>query len=135
MAIKRWMAAAAVLMTALIGCGGKVIVDGLPAGQGGAGVGGHGTGGSGQGNGGASCMDPPDPSTLKNCGGNAATTGSGPIMCISDLCDSSNNKFESSCQGSVCHCLVNGEEKCTCVLNEPGTFCSGTNLPCCPWEK
>ena len=47
MTIKRWMMGAAALVLSVVGCGGKVLVDGVSAGEGGAG--GLGTSSSGSG--------------------------------------------------------------------------------------
>jgi hypothetical protein len=131
MTSRRWMAAA-VLVAALMGCGGKVIVDGHAAGEGGAGGQSSSSSSSGQGGSGTTCSNPPNPATLVSCS-SAVTSGTGgPPSCELDSCDKTGNTFAAKCQGNTCHCLLNKIEKCTCVLNGSGSFCGGT-VDCCPW--
>jgi hypothetical protein len=118
------------MMAVASACGGKVVADGNPGGGGNTGAGGEGGAGGGAGSG-QFCGGVSNPPALSFCGG-SATTGAGMASCISDLCDLSNNKFESNCTSTTCTCSLNGAVKCTCALQGAGDFCSGTQ-PCCPW--
>jgi hypothetical protein len=128
-----WIAAA-LGMAALIGCGGRVIVDGLQQGEG---AGGQGQG-QGQGQGPSfpvlGCSSPPDPATLESCGDLGSTGPGGATICGSTFCDSKGNAFDSTCQGNTCVCAINGVTQCACTLNGPGAFCSGMPT-CCPWGE
>lgn len=137
------MWAAAMGMAAHVGCGGRVIVDGLP-GEGGAGQGQGGSGAItvgpttvGQGSGGANgpgCGFSPGTVALTNCGGSAVGATGGMLSCQTSLCDPAGNKFDALCQANTCVCQINGITKCSCSLQGPGNFCAGTT-PCCPWSE
>jgi hypothetical protein len=129
-----WMAALAI--AALAGCGGKVIVDGFQQGEGGAGGQGTGdTGGQGSGPSGLACGFTGDVATLKFCGGTGSSGPGGPTVCGTSFCALNGDVLDSSCQGDSCICLVNGLTECSCALDEPGDFCSGSMPSCCPWEN
>ena len=124
-------------MLAIAACGGKVVVDVGASGVvgGGGGVFSGGTAGSNSGSGlngagGASCLAPPDPSTLTFCGGSVGAGGS-TMQCENDFCDSKGNMWAAACTNTTCQCKFNSQVVCTCALNGPGNFCLGTPS-CCP---
>jgi len=120
------------LVSLLVACGGKVAVDGSAGAGAGIGAGGSG-GGTGAtpgvgGAGGASCFDPPDPSTLTFCGGSS----SGGTFCIeNDFCDQQGNIWTARCSTTGCQCLLNTVLLCDCSGAGPVNYCSGTPT-CCP---
>jgi hypothetical protein len=131
------------LAVAVAACGGNVVVDpaahttGTSTGNGaGSGHGGAttlpGTGasvgvGASPGIGGSStgCIKPQPGNTVMSCGGTAAATTGGQLMCVFQYCQSNSpDTFEATCQGSSCVCTMNGMEICSCATTGVSDICS-----------
>jgi hypothetical protein len=108
-----------------IACGGKAVVD-EPLGAGGSGT----TSSVTSTGSGVLCTTPEPVGALNSCGTSAVTTGGG-NSCISTLCDSDGNRWESDCEGNTCVCSFNDKTRCTCFI-EGATLCTGTVPSCCP---
>lgn len=101
-------------------CGGKAVIDDP--------IGGGGAGGDSSTGSVSFCQTAAPVGTVRDCGGSAAVTSGGDIVCERAVCDDGGNTWTASCTGNGCACLFNGVVACTCSV-EGADACS---KPCCP---
>lgn len=133
--------AAATFLPALAACGGKVVVDASPTGQGGAG-GAGGTPGTTTGSSAMtgsihppSCEPFPSPiGSLFACGAGAGSGAGMPFACSTNRCDEEKNQYVAECVGTACECTYIPSDGtpslgCSCTLE---SSCENNGYDCCP---
>lgn len=116
-----WLCAVLV-PAAAAACGGKVVFDGQPAGEGGGASSQSGNGGFG-----ASCAVATPVGPVDGCSG---VIGDG--VCGLSCTDGASNTYDVECQGSACRCIHNLQVRCTCALDDGAQACATSIDHCCP---